>query len=54
MSHENVETTRRLFKAVEERDVAGVLPLMILRLSSAMLHHYLWAFITVWKGKTTC
>ena len=25
MSHENVETTRRLFKAVEERDVAGVL-----------------------------
>jgi len=42
MSHENIETTRRLFKAVEERDVAGVLPLMILRLSSAMLHHYLW------------
>jgi ketosteroid isomerase-like protein len=25
MSHENVENTRRLFKAVEERDVAGVL-----------------------------
>jgi uncharacterized protein len=25
MSHENIETTRRLFKAVEERDVAGVL-----------------------------
>lgn len=25
MSHENIETTCRLFKAVEERDVAGVL-----------------------------
>jgi uncharacterized protein len=25
MSHENLENTRRLFKAVEERDVAGVL-----------------------------
>jgi uncharacterized protein len=25
MSQENIETTRRLFKAVEERDVAGVL-----------------------------
>lgn len=25
MSSENIETTRRLFKAVEERDVAGVL-----------------------------
>jgi hypothetical protein len=25
MSHENVETTRRLFRAVEARDVAGVL-----------------------------
>lgn len=25
MSHENVEATRRLFRAVEERDVAGVL-----------------------------
>ena len=25
MSHENIETTRRLFTAVEERDVAGVL-----------------------------
>lgn len=25
MSHENIETTRSLFKAVEQRDVAGVL-----------------------------
>lgn len=25
MSHKNIETTRSLFKAVEERDVAGVL-----------------------------
>ncbi len=25
MTHENIENTRRLFKAVEERDVAGVL-----------------------------
>ena len=25
MSHENIETARRLFKAVETRDVAGVL-----------------------------
>lgn len=47
MSHENIETTRRLFKAVEERDVAGVLatydPEIVIRDAASLpyggIHH---------------
>jgi ketosteroid isomerase-like protein len=47
MSHENIETTRRLFKAVEERDVVGVLaaydPEIVIRDAASLpyggIHH---------------
>jgi uncharacterized protein len=49
ISHENLENTRRLFKAVEERDVAGVLaayaPEVIIRDAQSLpyggIHHSL-------------